>query len=233
MEDKGIILVNKPVGMTSHDVVNVVRRLTGEKRVGHAGTLDPLADGLLIVLVGRENTRRQSEFLGLDKEYVAEVTFGAVSETYDAEGPFRDERDTSGLTEAAVQESLADFLGEIEQTPPVHSAIKVGGKKLYREARAGRADQLVIPKRQVTVFEAELLEFTPGEAGPDGPGTSASARLRFHVSKGTYIRSLAHDLGQALGVGAFLSGLTRTRIGEFSLEEAVTLEELESRFVKG
>lgn len=219
--ENGFLLLNKPIGMTSHDVVNRVRRITGEKRVGHAGTLDPLADGLLIVLVGRENTKRQSEFLGLDKEYVAEVTFGRVSETYDAEGPFSDEKDASGLTEEMVMEAVAEFVGEIEQTPPVHSAIKVGGKKLYKEARAGRADQVVIPVRQVTVHEAEVLEFSSSDE-------EVKARIRYHVSKGTYIRSLGHDLGQKLGVGAFLSGLTRTRIGEYSLENAQTLEEFEA-----
>jgi len=215
----GIYLINKPVGPTSHDIVDRVRKITGERRVGHAGTLDPLADGLLIVLVGRENTKRQSEFLGLDKEYVAEVTFGRSSETYDGEGPFSEGVDTSGLEEEQVADALKKFVGEIEQTPPPHSAIKVGGERLYKKARRGEVG--VIPKRQVTIHSADLVSFT-----------GAVAEIKYFVSKGTYIRSLAHDLGKELAVGAYLSRLTRTKIGDHTLEDAQTLEEFEKSWQK-
>lgn len=218
-----ILNINKPSGITSHDVVDAVRKKTGVKRVGHAGTLDPLATGVLLVLVGREMTKRQADFMGHPKQYVAEMTFGITSETYDAEGPLTRSADDdmlSALTAETIEEALQQFIGGIQQTPPPHSAIKVGGQPLYKQARKGNVDAESIPARTVQIDAIEMTDFIPlsDESLP-------CATLRIDCQKGVYIRSLAHDLGAALGTGAFLSALTRTAVGDFTLEDAMTLEE--------
>ena len=200
-----VFIINKPLGITSHDVVNRVRKITHERRVGHAGTLDPLASGVLIVLVGRSATKRQNEFMGLPKEYEAEITFGYESDTDDAEGP------------------IQEFIGTIQQRPPRYSAIKVGGSPLYKKARRGdttlkRED---IAVRSVQIDHIEILDFTPAT-------TDHSPRLRINIQcqKGVYIRSLAYDIGKRLGVGAYLSALTRTKIGSYTLENALSLDQI-------
>lgn len=217
------MVINKPLGITSHDVVDQVRRITGERRVGHAGTLDPLASGVLILLVGRNATKRQAEFMGLPKEYEAEITFGTVSETEDAEGPLRPQatlEELLALNESTVREALTRFVGTIQQTPPAHSAIKVGGTPLYKKARQGTITRAEIAPRTVQIDAIELVRFIP--ATPPFPPT---ARLRIHCQKGVYIRSLARDLGEAVGTGAYLSELVRTAVGPYRVEQAKTLGE--------
>lgn len=240
----GIFIVNKPRGVTSHDVVDRVRALTGEKRVGHAGTLDPLAEGLLIVLIGREMTRRQAEFMAGEKEYVATITLGATSLTDDAEGTIQPTTYDEQPTTAEIEAVLRSFIGDIEQVPPAYSAIKVRGRKAYELARSGIGPKL--EPRRVHIRKIELLDYRPNDGttdsnnapfhlprlrqGFDGQASSIfhlpQVTLRVTCSKGTYIRSLARDIGEALGCGAYLSGLTRTRSGDFSLDDAVPLADL-------
>lgn len=218
----GILLIHKPRGITSHDVVDYVRKITGVRRVGHAGTLDPLAGGLLIVLVG-DATKRQAEFMSGEKEYVATMRLGATSDTDDAEGIIKPTTDNRQPTTTEMKAALMRFVGEIEQMPPAYSAIKIRGKKAYDIARAGGAPDLKV--RRVTIKEIELLEYRalPSEAlATEGP----LLKIRVVCSPGTYIRALARDIGQALGCGAYLEALTRTRSGVFRIEQAVTLQEL-------
>ena len=208
----GFLVVDKPVGWTSFDVVARVRRLTGERRVGHAGTLDPAATGVLPVAVG--SARKTLEFLAAaGKSYDAEVTFGVETATWDREGEVVAVADASGLDRDRVAAALAAFRGDLLQVPPMHSAIKIGGRRLYDLARRG--EEIERPARPVTIARLELTAWQP-----------PVARLALDCSKGTYVRSLAHDLGAALGTGAHLSALRRTAHGPFTLADAVTLEEL-------
>lgn len=206
------LLINKPKGMTSHDVVYRIRKATGIKKIGHAGTLDPLASGLLILLVGREETKLQARYMDGDKEYEAEITLGQVSETYDAEGPITSSGDVTHSTRADITALLPQFIGIIQQRPPAHSAIKVRGQRLYKQARRGTLQESDIPMREVRIDSIEIIDCT-----------LPTVRLRVRCGKGTYIRSLAHDLGQALGCGAYLSELKRTKIGEYRLADAMEL----------
>lgn len=229
-QQEGIININKPLGITSHDVISRMRRITSIRRIGHAGTLDPLATGVLIVLIGRENTRRQDEFMGFPKEYEAEVVFGRTSHTYDAEGPLTETASSeqlSVLTREQLEEALQQFVGTIQQRPPAHSAIKVGGEALYKKARRGDITDADIPTRTITIDAIDLLEFMAATSNQP-----PSARIRIACQKGVYIRSLAHDWGQALGVGAYLNGLVRTRIGDYTVEDAYTLESFEQHYKK-
>lgn len=220
----GFLNIDKPRGLTSHDVVGRVRWLLkqrGQKRVkvGHAGTLDPLATGVLVVCVG--GASRLSEYvMGHDKTYRAVVRFGVETDTYDADGKTLSVRDASHLTPDAVQAALASFIGQIAQIPPMHSAIKQGGKKLYELARAGQMVER--SPRAVTIHRITL----------DGWDARTYAHpevvLEIVCSSGTYIRSLAHDLGAVLGVGAHLTALTRTRSGVFQLSDSLSLERLAS-----
>jgi tRNA pseudouridine55 synthase len=214
----GIILLDKPSGPTSHDMVYAVRRGTGEKRVGHAGTLDPLASGLLVMCLG--SATRLSEFLsGKDKRYIARIHLGQATDTYDSQG--RVMSTTDRLPERAeVEKALARFLGPQQQVPPAFSAIKQGGQKSYDLARRG--DAVALAPRPVEFYALELREWGPPEL-----------TLEAHCSAGTYIRSLAHDLGQRLGCGAHLAGLRRTASGNLRLEEAVTLANLQAAFARG
>lgn len=206
-----ILNIDKPAGLTSHDVVNRVRRIAGTRRVGHGGTLDPLATGVLIVAVERA-TRLLEYITGQPKTYEATVRLGTATTTYDAEGEIVAERPVN-LSEAAVREALPQFEGDIQQLPPMYSAVKQGGKALYKLARQGI--EVAREYRPVTIYELTLLNWQP----PD-------LELRVRCSAGTYIRSLAHDLGQALGCGGFLAALRRTAIGDFRVEQAVPLDEL-------
>ena len=213
----GFLTVNKPQGLTSHDVVHRIRRWSGEKRVGHGGTLDPLATGVLPIALGYGT--RLLEFVSGPKVYRAEIEFGKATDTYDAEGVVIAERDAAGLTEAAVREALAAFVGELEQQPPAFSAIKHEGKPLYTYARSGVA--VAVPPRKVSIFRNTLLAWlTP------------VASIEVVCSKGTYVRSLAHDLGQVLGCGAFLKALVRTQDGAFTLDRSLELEELQGAFME-
>lgn len=215
----GVLVVDKPPGMTSHDVVQVVRRGTGIRRTGHIGTLDPRASGVLVLLVGP--AVRLSEYLVTDtKRYEAQITFGAVSDTFDADGTVTTTGVEPVLDEETVGAAMRKFTGEIVQRPPSYSALKIKGKKAYERARAGEAFE--IPERKVTVYSFDLVEFDP----PD-------ISVEVYCSSGTYIRSLAHDLGTALGCGAYLSELRRTKSGRFSLRQAATVEELKASFDNG
>lgn len=210
----GLLLVDKPEAITSHDVVDAVRRLLGTRRVGHTGTLDPAATGLLVLCVGRAG-RLQSFLMSTDKSYEGTIKFGVETNTYDREGtPVGEPHPDPRPDPEAVREACGRYLGELEQAPPPFSAKKVGGKKFYELARRGEAVPHLPKKVRVTRFDTLSVE---GDVA------------RFHVdcSSGTYIRSLAHEVGKALGMGAHLASLRRTRIGPFSLENARTLTALD------
>jgi len=209
----GFLVVNKSAGMTSHDVVARVRRRFGYQKAGHAGTLDPMAEGVLVLGVGREATRRLSEVMGRDKEYRAVMVLGVTTDSQDAEGKVVERKAWSGVTGEAIRATLARFVGLQRQVPPMHSALKRRGQPLYRLARRG----LVVPReaRPIRIHELELCGF----AGPE-------AQLRLVCSKGAYVRTLCADIGDALGCGAHMKYLVRTRVGNYSLEAAVRLDEL-------
>ncbi|HEX8002994.1 MAG TPA: tRNA pseudouridine(55) synthase TruB [Mycobacteriales bacterium] len=199
----GLLVVDKPAGWTSHDVVARVRRLAGTRRVGHAGTLDPMATGVLVL--GVEKATRLLGHLTLhDKRYDATVAFGVTTTTDDAEGEVVATADASGVTEAAVVAAAAALTGDVEQVPPGVSAISVGGVRSY--ARVRRGETVELPARRVTVHAFDVLSFSAG-----------SAQVRVHCSSGTYVRALARDLGAALGVGAHLTALRRTASGPYAL----------------
>lgn len=216
------LLLNKPAGLTSHDVVDRVRRITGEKRVGHAGTLDPFATGLLIVGVGRESTKHLSLFLGMDKTYTATFCIGKDSTTLDPEGEITTEPATT-IDLATLQTAIRSLTGPLEQIPPMHSAIKIGGKKLYELARKGI--EIDRPARPVTIHEFNLVS-TPSNFDQKGTQTPFSIQATISCSSGTYIRSLARDLGEKLGTKAYLTLLERSAIGPRSLSEATNLSAL-------
>lgn len=211
----GVLNVDKPAGDTSFSVVNRLRRLTGAHKVGHAGTLDPLATGVLPILF--ESATRLAEFaLQLEKTYVADVHFGFESATDDSESEAESVADPSFLTSGVVQEALATFVGRIQQQPPAYSAVKVDGTRSYRLARSGETARP--PAREVEVYSATLLDFTLG--------ANAIARIEVRCSSGTYLRSIARDLGQKLEVGAYLGRLVRTAYGPLTLDRAANLNEL-------
>jgi len=214
----GILNFNKPRGRTSFSVVGLVRKGTGVRRVGHAGTLDPMADGVLLVLVGPA-VRITEYLMDLPKVYRGTVHLGVETDTYDAEGEVVATHDVN-VSEDALREALATFTGEIEQRPPAHSAIKIGGRPAYERARKGEKVELAL--RKVTIHRLDLLRFEPPEV-----------EIEMECSRGTYVRSLAHDLGQALGCGAHLSALTRTRVGPFHVDEALDEAALEAVFAGG
>lgn len=201
-----VFLINKPLEWTSFDVVKKLRNALRIKKVGHAGTLDPLATGLLIVCAGKM-TKQIETFMGKEKEYTGTFVLGATTESFDLEKPVIPVADPSNLTLAQVEEAVSKLTGDIFQVPPMHSAIKVDGKRVYESARAGK--QVKMETRPVQVREFEITRFEGNEVD-----------FKISCSKGTYIRSLARDLGDLLGVGAYLKALCRTRIGEFRLEEA-------------
>ncbi len=207
----GFLNVDKPSGLTSHDVVNRIRRISGTRRVGHAGTLDPLATGVLVVGVGRA-TRLLEYVAGQVKEYRGDVHFGVTTATYDAEGAVTARRPVS-FDREELEAALGQFQGEILQVPPMYSAIKKDGTSLYVLARQGK--EVAREARPVTIYELELLHWEP-----------PVATLRVVCSTGAYIRSLAHDLGESLECGAYLSALRRTAVGRFSLATAVPLDSL-------
>lgn len=219
MDISGILNVDKEPGATSFQVVSFVRKRSGVRRVGHAGTLDPAATGVLLVCLGQAS--RISEYLmDLPKTYRGTITLGTTTTTYDAEGEVVATGDTSGVTEAMVREALNAFVGEIMQTPPAYSAVKVDGQRAYRLARKGQP--VALKARPARVHRIEILRFEP-----------PAVEVEVECAKGTYIRSLAHDLGQALGCGAHLSALRRTRVGPFTVEDALTRDGLEKAFDDG
>ena len=208
----GFLNIYKPKGLTSHDVVARLRKITKVRQIGHTGTLDPFATGVLPICIGKAT--RLIEYLDDDKEYLATVQFGKNTATYDLEGEITATFDKK-VTEEDVKNALKDFEGEISQIPPIYSAIKVNGKKLYDYARQGQ--DIEIKPRKVTISKIELKEFDK---------TSQSAKITVACSKGTYIRSIAYDLGAKLGCGGYLTALERTQAGKFQVNTAIKLEDL-------
>ncbi len=213
----GILNLDKPPGITSHDAVARLRRATRIKRVGHAGTLDPMATGVLLLCVGQA-TRLSEYLMASMKTYAAQVAFGVTTDSQDATGVILQRRDATGLTEAVVRAMLPAFTGELLQTPPMVSAVHYEGRRLYELAREGI--EVERAARPVTVHRLDLTHFIPGVA--------PVADLEVDCSSGTYVRTLAHDLGEALGCGAHLSALRRTRVGPFTLDASLPLEEMET-----
>jgi tRNA pseudouridine55 synthase len=214
--ESGLVVVDKPGGMTSHDVVARVRRLAGTRKVGHAGTLDPMATGVLVLGVNRA-TRLLGHLMLTEKSYDATIRLGVSTTTDDAEGEVVATAATDDLDEAEVRRVLAGFVGEFDQVPTAVSAIKVDGKRAYQRVREG--EQVELQPRRVTVHALSVLEVS----GPD-------VRISVRCSSGTYIRAIARDAGAALGVGGHLTALRRTAVGEFGLDQAHTLDELADDF---
>ena len=215
----GVLVVDKPVGLTSHDIVQLIRRGTGIRRAGHTGTLDPRASGVLVVLVGP--AVRLSEYVSAsDKRYQATIHLGSSTDTYDAEGSITGTASVEKISEIQFEGTLQTFVGEIEQVPPPYSAVKIKGKKAYELAREG--EEVDMTPRMIHVYSLDLLEWDPPEAVID-----------VFCSSGTYVRSLANDLGAALGCGAHLVALRRTKSGKFTLRDAVPLRRLQESFQSG
>ncbi len=211
----GFLNIYKPKGKTSHDVVAILRRITKVKQIGHTGTLDPFAEGVLPICIGKAT--RLIEYLKDDKAYVATVQFGSATDTYDLEGETTKTSDLI-LSLDEIEAKLDDFRGEIEQTPPIYSAIKVNGKKLYEYARAG--EQVEVKTRKVCISELKLLEYNQ---------ETRTLELYIACSKGTYIRSIANDLGEKLGCFGHLIKLVRVQAGDFVVEDAIKLEDLQTK----
>ena len=211
----GVLVVDKPVGMTSHEVVQIIRRGTNIRRAGHTGTLDPRASGVLVILIGP--AVRLSEYVSAsDKRYQAVIRLGANTDTYDSDGQVT-KTNPIDVTEEQFETELKKFIGEIEQTPPPYSAIKMQGRPAYARAREG--EEVEMQPRIINVFSLDVLEWAPPEVTVD-----------VHCSSGTYVRSLAYELGEKLGCGAMLSGLRRTKSGRFTLKDAVPLRKLIESF---
>ncbi|TXK27884.1 tRNA pseudouridine(55) synthase TruB [Pontibacter qinzhouensis] len=208
-----ILLINKPLTWTSFDVVKKVRNTLRVKKIGHAGTLDPLATGLLILCTGKF-TKRIDEIQAQEKEYTGTITLGQTTPSYDLETEVSETAAISHLTEAEIKAAAAGFVGTIEQVPPLYSAVMIDGKRAYTLARKGQTAE--IKARSITIKAFDITAI-------DG----AVLHFRVICSKGTYIRSLAHDVGQVLGCGAHLSALVRTRIGEYRLEDALSIEDIQ------
>lgn len=209
-----VLLINKPFQWTSFDVVNKLRHLLKIKKIGHAGTLDPLATGLLIICTGKM-TRRIEEFMGLEKEYTGKFILGKTTPSHDLETKISEGNDITTITDKQIQEATIAFTGTIQQIPPMHSAIKIGGKRAYEFARQGKLIELKQREVEIRIFEISRIQL---------PEIS----FRIVCSRGTYIRSIARDFGDALGVGAYLSELCRTRIGTYTLENALAIDDVTS-----
>lgn len=214
-EEGRVLLINKPLHWTSFDAVRKIRNLIRIKKVGHAGTLDPLATGLLIICTGKF-TKKINEYQAQEKEYTGSFTLGAVTPTYDLESEPQNFKSFDFVTKELLAETIKQFLGEIDQTPPIHSAVKQQGKPVYLAARKGY--DVKLEPRKITIKEFEITKIE-----------LPVVFFKVVCTTGTYIRSLANDFGQALGCGAYLSSLCRTRIGEFGLDEAMTIEEFEKQ----
>lgn len=224
MTEAGLVVVDKPSGWTSHDVVARTRRLAGTRRVGHAGTLDPMATGVLVLGVGRA-TRLLTYLVGSDKEYEATIRLGVSTLTDDAEGEVTGRRDAAGVQVAAIEDAVRQRTGDIRQVPSAVSAIKIGGRRSYARVRAG--EDVVLPARPVTVHRWEV---TGVRTGTEEGKTVVDVDAVVVCSSGTYVRALARDLGADLGVGGHLTALRRTRVGPFGLDLARTLDALENDF---
>jgi tRNA pseudouridine55 synthase len=207
-----IFAMYKPLHWTSHDVVNYLRRLTGERRIGHAGTLDPLATGVLVVAVGREATKRLEAEVKKEKEYVAEITLGQTSSTEDSEGDKTTHEVKNIPAQELVQKIVEQFVGEIQQTPSIYSAVKIHGKEAYKYARKGQT--VVLGPRNVFIKSIEVIEYS-----------WPVVRVRVITGAGVYIRSLARDIGEALSTGGYMSALVRERVGDFTLNDSYEISE--------
>jgi tRNA pseudouridine55 synthase len=217
-EEGKVILIDKPLRWTSFDVIRKIRNLIRIKKVGHAGTLDPLATGLLIVCTGKF-TKKINEYMAQEKEYTGSFTLGATTASYDLEQEPGNFKPYEHLSEEEIRSAATLFTGELLQVPPAHSAIQIDGKRVYELARAGK--EVVIEPRKVNIKEFEITKIE-----------LPLVYFRVVCGTGTYIRSLAHDFGKALGCGAYLSSLCRTRIGEFRIEDAMTMEAFEEEVKK-
>ncbi|WPJ94064.1 tRNA pseudouridine(55) synthase TruB [Coraliomargarita algicola] len=211
---EGILLVDKPQGITSHDVVAKMRRVFHMKKVGHAGTLDPMATGMLLILIGKA-TKASQYLMSMDKEYTGRVKLGVITDSQDADGEITEERPVPELTEVQVKAEMKTFIGDQYQTPPMFSAKKINGQKLYKLARQGKTVEreprvIHISRFDITQFALPEISFIVG------------------TSKGAYVRTIAHDLGERLGCGGHLNELRRTAVGQFRIENASTIEELEN-----
>ena len=207
----GVVLIDKPAGLTSHDVVDRIRRRFRIRKVGHGGSLDPQATGLLVVLLGK-GTRLSDRFLNSDKEYEGVMRLGVTTDSYDLDGTVQSEAPWQGVSREQVEAVMRRFQGDLMQTPPMISAVKKGGVPLYKLARKGQ--EVEREARLVHLYEFTLLSFSPPDVG-----------FRLRCTKGTYVRSLCHDVGQALGCGAVLASLRRTASGAFRVEDAIRLDE--------
>lgn len=217
MRSNGIVLnINKPAGITSFDVVRQVRKITGEKKVGHAGTLDPFATGVLLILVGRGATKRFDEFMTKSKSYSATFRFGLTTDSHDITGEIQRDEDVE-IKEEDVLDILPNYQGDIEQIPPMFSAKKVGGKRLYKLARQGKNIERDPDTVTIHSIQAESLN-------------ERDFRFEITCGKGTYIRALARDIGNDLDVGACVTELIRTGVGEYGIEDALSLEEVEEEW---
>ncbi|MFA5135209.1 MAG: tRNA pseudouridine(55) synthase TruB [Patescibacteria group bacterium] len=213
----GIVGIYKPKGPTSHDIIDQLRRITGVQRIGHAGTLDPLAEGVLVVGIGRDATKQLDEAVQKEKEYEATITLGAESTTDDAQGELRTVPISRIPARDEVERAALQFTGEIEQLPPQYSSVKVGGKPAHRRVRRG--ESVTLGPRQVTVKNIAMESYSWPQL-----------KLRVVTGPGVYMRSLARDIGRALGVGGYLSALIRMRVGEYSASTALTVEQFSERF---
>jgi tRNA pseudouridine55 synthase len=210
----GILVIDKPRGLTSHDVIDVIRETFKIKKAGHAGTLDPMATGVLVVLIGKA-TKLSAELASSDKEYEVDCLLGTTTETDDLEGRILEVKEEIRITKERLEETLSEFKGEIKQKVPRYSAKKVGGKKLYELAR--KKKNFVQPTKKVTIYKLEIIDFN-----------KPVAKLKVSCSKGTYIRSLCRDIGKALGTGGCVSNLRRTVSGPFTLKDTLNLKKLKS-----
>jgi tRNA pseudouridine55 synthase len=217
-EEGRVLLINKPYDWTSFDAVRKIRNLIRVKKVGHAGTLDPLATGLLIICTGKF-TKKINEYMAQEKEYTGTFTLGAITPTFDLESKPVNFKEISFLTQEKIKEATKEFIGEIMQVPPAHSALKVDGKRVYESARKGI--DIKMEPRKVIIKEFEITDIHLSEV-----------EFRVVCGTGTYIRSLANDFGEKLGVGAYLSSLCRTRIGNFKLEDSKSIEEFEKEIAE-
>lgn len=208
---EGIFAVNKPVGMTSHDVVNILRRKTGIKRIGHGGTLDPLAEGVLVIGIGRENTRQLEQYVKGEKEYIAQVQLGENSTTGDEEGNKETVNKNIKPLKEDIEKTITLFCGEISQTPPKYSSVKINGIPAHRRTRRGQ--EVIMEPRKVYIKDIKILHYE-----------YPLLTLQVITGPGVYIRSLAQDIGEELGTGAYLKGLQRTRVANFTLENALEIE---------
>lgn len=209
---QGIYTIYKPIGPTSHDVINQLRKITGERRIGHAGTLDPLASGVLVVAIGREFTKQLNQIVKKEKEYLAIIKLGEYSSTDDGEGKKEKIKINKKPTKDEIKKTIVDFVGEIHQIPPQYSAIKIAGKKAYSLARKGENPRL--KPRRILIKKINLIYYQ-----------WPYLKIKVLTGHGAYIRSLARDIGEKLTVGGYLYNLERTRVGQFKLKKALTIEE--------